>query len=182
MLIHYLLFSKKDSSTYGYALLLLLSVLGCKQTKDSEENMGINNHEQIASEQQTLTEENREIMTDFADIFYGQKDVVKAFEKYVSEEYIQHNPNILDGQQAAVDALKLMFENPDTRFDVKRILVDGDLAMIHLHAKKDSTALGGAVADLYRIKDGKIVEHWDIMQPIPANAINSHPMFEKTVK
>ena len=181
MLIHYLLFSKNDSSTYGYALLLVLSVLGCKQTNDSEENMGIN-QEQIASKPQTLTEENRKIMTDFADIFYGQKDVVKAFEKYVSEEYIQHNPNILDGPQAAVDALKPMFDNPDTRFDVKRILVDGDLAMIHLHARKDSTALGGAVADLYRIKDGKIVEHWDIMQPIPANAINPHPMFEKVVK
>ncbi|WP_157831482.1 nuclear transport factor 2 family protein [Confluentibacter flavum] len=124
-----------------------------------------------------ITETNRKIVEDFADIFYTQKNVTKAFEKYVSEDYIQHNPNILDGPKAAIDALKPMFDNTEATFIIKQMLVDGDMAMILIHAKKDSTVLGGAVADIYRLEEGKIVEHWDIKEEIPSNAINPHAMF-----
>lgn len=124
-----------------------------------------------------MTEKNRKIIEAFADVFYRQKDVEKAFNEYVAENYIQHNPNILDGREAAITALKPKFSNPDAIFDIKRIIVDGNMAVIHLHGRMNKTHAGGAVADIYRLENGKIVEHWDVLQPIPDKAVNPHPMF-----
>ena len=125
----------------------------------------------------SATERNREIVTAFAEQFYGRRDVAGAFERFVVPDYIQHNPGLPDGREAAVAALAPKFSTPGARFDVKRIIVDGDLAVIHLHGRTDPATAGGAVADIYRLKDGKIVEHWDVIQPIPASARNPHPMF-----
>lgn len=124
-----------------------------------------------------VTERNRRVVQEFADLFYRQKNVRAAFEKYVAPDYIQHNPNILDGREAAVAALASKFGAPGAHFDIKRILVDGDLAVIHLHGRMKPAEAGGAVADIYRLRNGKIVEHWDVVQPMPATAINPHPMF-----
>lgn len=125
----------------------------------------------------SLTERNRIVVQDFARIFYAEKDVERAFQTYVVSDYIQHNPGIADGRQAAIDALKPMFSRPGAQFDVKRIIIDGDMAVIHLFGRGDPATPGAAVADIYRLKDGKIVEHWDIMQPMPAKSANPHPMF-----
>ena len=125
----------------------------------------------------TKTERNRVIITAFAHMFYGERDVRKAFETFVTPDYIQHNPGIADGRDAAIEALVPMFSRPGARFDVKRILVDGDMAMIHLQGRSDPSTDGGAVADIYRLRDGKIVEHWDVLQPMPTASQNPHPMF-----
>lgn len=131
----------------------------------------------IAGSGATLTERNRAIMTDFADRFYTRRDVVGAFQRYVVPDYIQHNPGLADGRDAAVAALAPKFAMPGARFDVKRIVVDGDMAVIRLHGRTDPTSAGGAVADIYRLKGGKIVEHWDVIQPMPTTSRNPHPMF-----
>ena len=125
----------------------------------------------------SLTEKNRIIVEAFTEIFYRQKNVRKAFLDYVSENYIQHNPNIPDGREAAIEILEPKFSQPSASFEIKRILVDGDLAAIHLHGKMSADSVGGAVVDIFRLQDGKISEHWDVLQPMPANAINPHPMF-----
>jgi len=124
-----------------------------------------------------LTERNRAVITAFAAQFYGRKDLHGAFETFVASDYVQHNPGIADGPQAAVQKLQEMFARPETSFTVKRILVDGELACIHLHARPGDQDPGGAVCDLYRLQDGKIVEHWDVMQPVPAQAQNANTMF-----
>ena len=125
----------------------------------------------------TLTETNRKIVEDFANIFYREKNVRKAFLKYVTKEYIQHNPNIADGREAAIEMLEPKFSSPSASFDIKRILVDGNLAAIHLHGRFSPDSLGGAVVDLFQLEDGKIVEHWDVVQAVPEKCINPHPMF-----
>jgi len=125
----------------------------------------------------TLTETNRKIVEDFADIFYREKNVRKAFLKYVSENYIQHNPNIPDGRDAAIAALEPKFSSPGASFDIKRILVDSNPAAIHLHGRLTTDNPGGAVVDLFRLEDGKIAEHWDVLQPVPEKSVNPHPMF-----
>ena len=130
-----------------------------------------------SAQAKSLTERNRAIVQDFARIFYAEKDVERAFLKHVVPDYIQHNPGISDGRQAAIDALKPMFSRPEAQFVVKRIIVDGDMAVIHLFGRGDPTTPGAAVADIYRLKGGKIVEHWDILQPMPAKSANPHPMF-----
>lgn len=121
--------------------------------------------------------DNRRIIEDFARLFYVERDVRQAFETYVAPDYIQHNPGVADGREAAIALLQPMFSDRNRSFEVRKILVDGDLAAIHIFARPDPAARGAAVADFYRLKDGKIVEHWDVIQPIPEKSANAHPMF-----
>lgn len=123
------------------------------------------------------TERNRAVVTDFARLFYDKKDVKAAFETYVATDYTQHNPGIPDGRDAAIAALTPMFSAPGAHFEVKKIVVDGDMAVIHLHGQTDPKSPGGSVADIFRLKDGKIVEHWDVLQPIQPSKVNPHPYF-----
>ena len=125
----------------------------------------------------SVTERNRATLTEFARLFYGERDVRTAFERYVVPDYIQHNPGLPDGRDAAIAALAPKFATPGSQFDVKRIIVDGDMGVIHLHGRAGPTGRGGAVADIYRLKDGRIVEHWDVIQPMPDTSANRHPMF-----
>lgn len=122
-------------------------------------------------------DDNRAIITEFAHLFYVNRDVSLAFRKYVVPDYIQHNPGIADGRDAAIAALQPMFSEPDREFRVLRIIVDGDIAVIHVHAIPEPDGRGASVFDMYRIVDGKIVEHWDAIQPVPENSANPHPMF-----
>lgn len=121
--------------------------------------------------------DNRRIIEDFARLFYVERDVRQAFETYVVPDYIQHNPGVPDGREAAIALLQPMFSDRNRSFEVRKIIVDGDLAAIHIFARPDPAARGAAVADFYRLKDGKIVEHWDVIQPIPEKSANAHPMF-----
>ena len=70
-----------------------------------------------------------------------------------------------------------MFARPGSRFEVQRIIVDGDLAVIHLRGRSGAAGNGGAVADIYRLSHGRIVEHWDVLQPIQSVTTNPHPYF-----
>ena len=117
----------------------------------------------------------RAVITDFACLFYLERDVRRAFETFVAPGYIQHNPGISDGRDAAIAALTPMFSDPDFHADLKRVLADGDYGVIHLHGYRDDER-GGAVMDLYRVDGGRIVEHWDVIQPIPETAQNDHPL------
>jgi predicted SnoaL-like aldol condensation-catalyzing enzyme len=123
------------------------------------------------------TARNRAIVTDFAHRFYTLRQVRAAFEAHVAPDYIQHNPGLADGREAAIAALAPMFSDPGHSFAIRHIVVDGDLAAIHLFVKPDPAARGAAVADFYRLRHGRIVEHWDVIQPIPDKAANDHPMF-----
>lgn len=120
---------------------------------------------------------NREAFERFVGIFYTQKRVREAFEYLVADTYRQHNPTIPDGPAAAIEALTPKFDGcPDARFDVQRILVDGDLAMVHVRASGPGRP-DAAVADIYRFEAGRIVEHWDVLQPVPERPVHDHPMF-----
>lgn len=119
---------------------------------------------------------NREIITEFARLFYSERDVRAAFEQFVAEEYIQHNPSIPDGRDAAVEMLTPKFSTPGARFDIERILVDGDYALIHIRATFPGNPVA-AVADIYRLDRGRIVEHWDVLQRMPDDVVSEHPFF-----
>jgi predicted SnoaL-like aldol condensation-catalyzing enzyme len=120
---------------------------------------------------------NRETFTQFCDLFYTHKRVADAFALLVDDHYVQHNPSIGDGPAAAIEMLTPKFDgSPDARFEIQRILVDGDLAMVHVKASRPG-APDAAVADIYRFESGRIVEHWDVVQPVPVHAAHDHPMF-----
>ena len=118
----------------------------------------------------------RTLITEFARLFYLERDVRAAFETFVAPGYLQHNPGLPDGRDAAIAALAPMFADPDFHADLKRVLADGDYGLIHLHGYRGDES-GGAVMDLYRVAGGRIVEHWDVIQPFPAAARNDHPLF-----
>jgi predicted SnoaL-like aldol condensation-catalyzing enzyme len=121
--------------------------------------------------------DNRAIVTDFARLFYTERNVRAAFQRYVSDHYIQHNPGLPDGREPAIVALTPKFTKPGASFEIKRIVVDGDMAVIHVHARPEPASRGAAVVDMYRLERGKIVEHWDVIQPVPEQSQNAHPMF-----
>ena len=121
--------------------------------------------------------DNRAAFETFVDLFYTQKRVADAFAFLVSDDYIQHNPTIGDGPGPAIEMLTPKFDgSPEATFDIQRILVDGDLAMVHVKASRPGAA-DAAVADIYRFEDGRIVEHWDVLQHLPVHAVHDHPMF-----
>jgi predicted SnoaL-like aldol condensation-catalyzing enzyme len=123
--------------------------------------------------------DNRAIVTRFADLFYRQRKVDEAFSSYVVPNYIQHNPGLADGREAAITALRPLFARQDHSFAIERILVDGDLAAIHVRVTSPTPpgTHGAAVVDLYRLAGGKIVEHWDVIQLVPEKSANTHTMF-----
>ncbi|RFA08158.1 hypothetical protein B7R54_02190 [Subtercola boreus] len=121
--------------------------------------------------------DNRSAFETFCDLFYTQKRVRAAFDFLVSPDYIQHNPGLPDGPEPAIVGLTPKFDgSPDSRFDIQRIIVDGDLAMVHVRASGPDRA-DTAVADIYRFENGRIVEHWDVLQAVPESPVSAHPMF-----
>jgi predicted SnoaL-like aldol condensation-catalyzing enzyme len=97
---------------------------------------------------------------------------------YFGPHYIQHNPMIKDGIEGFSSFLQdLKTQFPGLRSDVKRIFADGDFVIIHVHARRRPDELGLAIVDIFRLEQGKIVEHWDVRQPITENAANANGMF-----
>ena len=114
----------------------------------------------------------------FMDLVFNQKKVKEGFDKYVGDKYIQHNPIAPDGAQAAVEVLgKALVALPGWTYDFKHAYVDGDIVVLHSHVKMKADDRGMAVVDIFRFEKGKIVEHWDVVQPIPEKSANNNTMF-----
>lgn len=114
------------------------------------------------------TARNRTAFYTFVRLYYDQRRIREAFEKYVAPGYIQHNPGIADGREAAIAWLERMTAGSTVKMDIRHILVDGDYAVVHLLASQGPADPGHAIMNIFRMKDGLIVEHWDVTQPVPA--------------
>lgn len=123
-------------------------------------------------------ERNKKAALAFIDEFFNQKDF-SAADRYLSPGYIQHNPTIADGIAPLVEfGSQVLAGKPELSFENKRAVAEGDFVYLHGHLKFDAADAGNAVADIYRFDEsGKIVEHWDILQPVPAEAKNDNTMF-----
>jgi predicted SnoaL-like aldol condensation-catalyzing enzyme len=101
------------------------------------------------------------------------------FRIYGGTPYRQHNPLIADGMEGLREFVAQMKVNrPDAHGETKRVFADGDYVVLHSHWRGLSDSPGGeAVVDIYRSENGKLVEHWDIIQPIPEGAANNNTMF-----
>ncbi len=98
---------------------------------------------------------------------------------YLAEDYIQHSQLAPPGRDALKDFLRMIRrESPDAEQMIKRTLVDGNLVAVHLHVKRFPEDPGMAVVDLFRVADGKIAEHWEVIQDVPTDPINPMSMFE----
>lgn len=114
----------------------------------------------------------------FLDTAFNQRKVDEAFVKFVGPYYKQHNPIVPDGIDGAKAAFKAFLPQfPEFSFTFKRVISSGDMVVVHSHSKMTREDRGAAVIDIFRLENGKIVEHWDVNQPVPEQAANSNTMF-----
>jgi predicted SnoaL-like aldol condensation-catalyzing enzyme len=122
-------------------------------------------------------EHNMKIVIAFEDAALNQKNFDEA-SKYLGPRYTQHNPNNADGPEGLRDFLVFLKENfPQSRSEHIRILADGDYVMVHDHAVREPGTRGFAIVNIYRLENGKLVEHWDVIQPVPETVKNNNGMF-----
>lgn len=122
-------------------------------------------------------EANRILVVDFYNAFFNEHKVEEAA-RVVADGYKQHNPDVPDGKQPFVSYFTGFFkDNPQSRARIVRSAVDGDLVWVHVHSTNDPNDRGQAVLDIFRVESGKIVEHWDVIQPVPQAAANDNGMF-----
>ena len=127
-------------------------------------------------EYQTLTSSNRDLIHDFVTILYERREPRIAFEKYVDEGYIQHNPAIADGRESALRWLEPVFAKPDAEIQVRRVTVDGNYATVQIIGRMGPDDPGSAIINIFRLEDGMIMEHWDVIQAMPAKTVSGRPL------
>src|SRR4051812_10493329 len=127
--------------------------------------------------QRWFTEFHRTLVTAFVDELLVRKDLT-AIDAYVSPDYYEHSPTIADGVAGLKAGLRASFETfPQLSVESKRVLAEGDLVAVHSHYVDTPGERGRAVIDLFRVRDGKIVEHWNASQDVPEAAANDNTMF-----
>jgi len=122
-------------------------------------------------------EANRKAVLAFYEKGLNQKDADGAI-AYMGDHYVQHNPNAADGPEGFRKFIGFLREKfPNSRSEIKRSFVDGDYVILHVHAVREPGTRGNAIIDIFKLENGKIVEHWDVVQAIPENPANSNTMF-----
>lgn len=123
------------------------------------------------------TETNKKVVLEFYDLIINRKDFAAA-EPYIGSYYRQHNPLVAEGPEglaAFIDWLKA--EYPEAHSEVKRVFADGDHVILHVHSMRPPHPRGRAIIEIFRLEEGKIVEHWDTIQEIPESSANPNGMF-----
>jgi predicted SnoaL-like aldol condensation-catalyzing enzyme len=122
-------------------------------------------------------EANKKAVLEFYDAAINQKDFSKA-RPYIGARYTQHNPNAADGPEGLERFLAFLREKfPNAHSEIKQVFADGDYVILHVHAVREPGTRGNAIVDIFKLENGKIVEHWDVIQPIPEQAANTNGMF-----
>ena len=122
-------------------------------------------------------EANRKAVLAFYEKGLNQKDADAAL-PYVGNRYVQHNPGAADGPEGFRKFIGFLREKfPNSHSEIKRSFVDGDYVILHVHAVREPGTRGNAIVDIFKLEDGKIVEHWDVVQPVPENPANNNTMF-----
>ena len=120
----------------------------------------------------------KELVTAYMNEVWVNRNV-DVLEKYISNQtFIQHNPHLEDGLEALQNFLPHLFNSlmPEGTWQIKRIIAEGNMVVVHSLAKPAPVALGMAVVDIFRVENGKIVEHWDVTTDVPEKTASGNPI------
>jgi predicted SnoaL-like aldol condensation-catalyzing enzyme len=123
-------------------------------------------------------ENNKRLVREYYELAFNERKPEEAVEKYLGPYYRQHNPQAGDGAEPFIGFVKYYTQTyPDLHMEIKRLIAEGDLVVVHNHHTRYPGDRGVAVIDIFRLEDGKIVEHWDVLQDVPESAANNNTMF-----
>lgn len=162
---------------------LLLVLAGCSAT-----SAGTAASEQAAAPASSSSTEqsdprvaaNKKAAQDFYDLAFNQKKLDEAAQKYLGTSYLQHNPGVADGAAGFTAGIgALLKANPQLKAETHRVIGQGDLVGMQTEMTAKPGGTSQSVMDIFRFDDqGKIVEHWDTIQDVPAKSANGHTMFD----
>ena len=122
--------------------------------------------------------ENKETVLAFYSLAFSERQPAEAVAEYVGSTYRQHSPQVQDGPVGFIQFVSGLFGRfPDASLEIKRAVAEGDLVVTHSLMRTGPDDRGTAVADIFRLEDGKVVEHWDVLQPLPETSANDNTMF-----
>jgi predicted SnoaL-like aldol condensation-catalyzing enzyme len=123
-------------------------------------------------------ENNKNVVRSLNELTINQRKPEEAVAKYLGPHYRQHNPGSADGPEPFIAVVKRIAQAyPEFRIESKRIIAEGDYVVLHSHLILKPGDRGSAVVDIFRLENGKIVEHWDVVQEVPETSANNNTMF-----